>query len=300
MTEDEANKFKICRECHVIYKKLDQKYCGNGCDKKPPHFIDNNNNTAIEPREIILNINQENKIRWVCIHCHEEYSHDQINGPSFSCLKCGIKNDIYPFTSKSCDICKDENGNPRKLPLEAKACDLCGKYDFIINKSSIIKNLKKNLGQTENNERSEIWKGPSQTFIDANLQQEKVAKNLISCTFTILNNNFESIIYGDVIGQRITMDDLIRKANGFMPDHIYTKLLTNFPRYTEIFHIAFDQETQLFSFKSVINFNVNELDKNFHPTGTAQEWNAGKFYVLPESKLLGLRSDFFKIHLWVY
>jgi hypothetical protein len=300
MTENGSDLLKICRECHVIYKKIDQKFCGNACDKKPPHFIENKNNNAIEPRELILKPNPQNKIRWLCIHCHEEYSHEQINGSSFSCRKCGVKNDFFPFTAKACENCKDEKGTPRKLPLEAKACDLCGKAEFIVNDAKVVKNMKKNLGQTESIDKNEIWKGPSQTLFDASSQQEKIAKNIISCTFTILNNNYESVIYGDVLGQRITMDDLIRQGNGYVPDHIYLKLIETFPRYSEIFHIAFDKENQQFSFKSVISFNVNELDKSFHAIGNAQEWNAGIFYPLPENKLIALKSDFFKIHIWVY
>ena len=70
--ESNLEQFKICRQCHTIYKKLTQKFCGNGCYKKPPFFIFGENNTEVEPREVIFTPNSKGQIRWMCLVCHRE------------------------------------------------------------------------------------------------------------------------------------------------------------------------------------------------------------------------------------
>src|SRR6056297_2905272 len=120
----ENDEIKICRWCHKVYSS---PFCGNGCERRDFFKKD-----KIEPRELRLKPNKQGKIRWVCLSCKNEFTQKELEKHDFVCPNCGQKNDFYPFTKKECAICK-EDGKARKLPLWAKACEKCGKNEFIIN-----------------------------------------------------------------------------------------------------------------------------------------------------------------------
>lgn len=291
MNDDENLKIKICRNCHFTYKKLSQKYCGNNCQNEHPFLIDGKINQNIEPREIILTKNENEIIKWICLGCKKEYASDGINGKDFVC-DCGLKNQLYPFTTKNCanDSCKNEDDSYHKLPIDGKACEKCGESNFQLNGNKLISSF---LFFNE-----ESLQGP-ETFKFKNKQQngEKL-KNLPSLTFTILNNNLEYILYGE--SKSITMKNIIKDSNGFIPDNIYEKLLEKYTNDKEIFNISYDNEKENFAIKSIIDFEVVELDPRYQPKNTIENWISGCENVIPENKLFELNSDFFKIHIWAY
>ncbi|WP_371802028.1 hypothetical protein [Candidatus Lokiarchaeum ossiferum] len=291
----DSEQFKICRQCHVVYKKLSQKFCGNGCQNKPPFFIEGKKRNSIEQREIILNKNEENIIRWVCISCKREYTETELQEIEYIC-ECNTKNDFYPFTFKSCANveCKSSD-NFHSLPLEAKACDLCGKTNFIINKSKSMQDLIPNL--PNRTDHSEEWDLEKFDFFE-DLAEERKNRNLPSITFTILNNNLKYILFGE--GKVISMYDIIRDANGFTPDSIYEHLLEKYPKETTMFDIKYNSVTEEYTFKSIISMKEFELDPRFNPKSKAIIREAGIEFNLPEGKLLEFRGGIFKIHIWVY
>ena len=291
MNDDENLNIKICRNCHSTYSKLSQKYCGNNCQNEPPFLIDGIINQNIEPREIIVTKNESNIIRWICLGCHKEYTLDSINGKDFVCV-CGLKNQLYPFTTKSCAniSCKNEDGSYHKLPIDGKACEKCGEINFQLNGNKLISDF---LYFNE-----ESLQGP-ETFKFKNKQQDKgKSKNLPSLTFTILNNNLEYILYGE--SKSITTKNIIRDSMGFIPDNIYEKLLEKYTDNKEIFNISYNDETQAFSIKSILDFEVVELDPRYQPKNIIGSWISGSENVIPENILIELNTDFFKIHIWAY
>jgi len=291
MNEDEILKIKICRNCHSIYKKFSHKFCGNNCKNEPPFLIDGKINQNIEPREIIVTKNDENIIRWICLDCHKEYTLDSINGKDFIC-DCGAKNQLYPFTTKSCanTSCKNEDGSFHALSIDGKACEKCGKTNFQINGNKLISNFL--YFDEESLEAPETFK------FKIKQQNEGKSKNLPSLTFTILNNNLEYILYGE--SKSITMKNIIKDSMGFIPDNIYEKLLEKYSNNKEIFNISYKDETKAFSIRSIFDFKVVELDPRYQPKNTIGNWISGSENIIPENKLFELNEDFFKIHIWAY
>ena len=57
---------------------------------------------------------------------------------------CGLKNQLYPFAMKSCANigCKNEDNTYHKLPIDGKACEICGETNFQLNGNKIISNFK--------------------------------------------------------------------------------------------------------------------------------------------------------------
>ncbi len=291
------DQIKICRQCHVIYKKISQKFCGNGCQNKPPYFIEGKKNTKIEHREIILLNNAEKSIRWVCVHCKKEYSTDTMQEKDYIC-DCGIQNDFYPFTFKTCsnEDCKS-NGDYHSLPIEAKVCDLCGKSDFTLNGTKKIGELIPNVLYLPENTDEGSWGLENFEFFE-DLSHERKNKNLPSITFTILNNNLKYLLFGQ--GKSITMYDIIRDANGFTPDSIYEKLLEKYPEEAVMFEISYEEENEVFFLESMMALKQFELNSRFKPKADSIIQEAGKKFPLPEGKLIELRGGIFKIHVWVY
>jgi ribosomal protein L31 len=291
LNDDENLKIKICRNCHSTYIKLSQKYCGNNCQNEHPFLIGNKNNKNIEPRVINLTTDENNIIRWICLGCKKEYASDGINGKDFVC-DCGLKNQLYPFTTKSCanDSCKNEENSYHKLPIDGKACEKCGETNFQLNSNKLISSFlyfeDKNL------------EGPETFKFKIKQPDEEKSKNLPSLTFTILNNNLEYILYGE--NKSITMKNIINDSMGFIPDNIYEKLLKKYASNNEIFKISYNNETQAFSIRSILNFEVVELDPRYQPKNTVGSWISGSENVIPENKLFELNEDFFKIHIWAY
>ena len=291
MEEDtKISQFKICRQCHTIYKKLTQKFCGNGCEKKPPFLQDGERNSEIEPREVNLVPNSKSQIRWMCLNCHREYPADEIQNEEFVCA-CGKKNDIYPFTNKSCanEKCKEE-GSYHPLTLTAKACDLCGESLYIINGTTKVSELKV--------QKQNKWNGPSSIEFDQMKEHRKVAKNLLILTFIILNNNFKIELDGD--NEDITLQDIIQKSNGFVPDKIYLDFLKIYELSTVLFTIVYNEEQNQFTLTSKLNISLNELDGKFRPQTSTIQYAADQQIYLTLNKMYQLRADFFKIQIWVF
>ena len=298
MSESDNKPIKICRQCHSVYKSETQKFCGNGCEHKAPHFLDGKINAEIEPREITLTPNSDNIIRWICISCLEEYSAEDVKEKShFTCAKCNIENTLYPFTQKSCANCKNEDGTYYNLSLGAKVCDKCAKGDFVLNQNKIISKFKKqSTGEVD--PVSDLWDGVDNFNFTADTEKDPENKNVISITFTVLNNNCKYISYGE--GRVITVDNLIKDSPGFMPNEIYMSLIEKYQRNAPLFTILFNKEKEEFSLNSALAFTAVQLDPRYHPKTDPETWEAEKPYPLPESKLLQLTNDFFKIHIWVY
>ena len=291
MTDEENLKIKICRNCHSTYIKLSQKYCGNNCQNEPPFLIDGKINQNIEPREIILTKNENDIIRWICLGCKKEYASDGINGKDFIC-DCGLKNQLYPFTTKNCANinCKNEDGSFHKLPIDGKACEKCGESNFQLNGNKLISSFLYF--------EDESLEGPETFKFKTKQQNEGKSKNLPSLTFTILNNNLEYILYGE--NKSITMKNIIKDSMGFIPDNIYENLLEKYTDNKEIFNISYNEDTEEFTLKSILDFEVVELDPRYQPKNTIGSWISGSENVIPENKLFELNSDFFKIHIWAY
>ncbi len=291
MNDDENLKIKICRNCHSIYKKLSQKYCGENCQNEPPFLIDGKINQNIEPREIILTKNEKNIIRWICLGCKKEYTSDSINGKDFIC-DCGLKNQLYPFTTKNCAniSCKNEDGSFHKLPIDGKACEKCGESNFQLNGNKLLSSFLYF--------EDESLEGPETFKFKTNQQDEGKSKNLPSLTFTILNNNLEYILYGE--NKSITMKNIIKDSMGFIPDNIYEKLLEKYTDNKEIFNISYNKDTEEFTLNSILDFEVVELDPRYQPKKTIGSWISGSENVIPENILFELNTNFFKIHIWAY
>lgn len=293
MEKPESYQIKICRHCHSIYKKLDQKFCGNNCQYEHPFFIDGIANKNIEAREVLLSSNEEKIIIWMCMGCNREFTTDQINvnGKDFIC-ECGLNNQVYPFTSKKCanDKCKNEDGSLHSLPLNAKACEICGKINFILNENKKVSELKYFSKKK--------MKGPESFEFKPQQRTEVESKDLPSITFTILNNNLEYILFGK--NKSISLNDIIKDGNGFIPDSIYERMLDKYSETQELFNILYDVDLHEFSLKSVLDLEVVELNTRYQPKDLPKYWNSGDFHKLPENKLLELQSNFFKIHIWVY
>jgi hypothetical protein len=289
--ENEESQVKVCRSCHTLYKKLNQKYCGNGCEKKTPFVIDGKINTEIAEREIILTKNENQTIRWICLQCHAEYDSSEIRGIDFKCSKCNKVNDIYPFNFKSCGKCKKEDGKPRDLLLTAVVCDLCGEKQFILNNSKKLSELSPYLLKEE---KKIGWLDNSQLIFEKGKQLAPTTTNLPSITLTVLNNNYEYKIYGE--NKVITVEDLIHDAQGFMPDSMYARLLEKCPSF--LFKITYKDEK--FFFDPAMDVNFAELNSSFKPVGVFQKWNAITHNPVPENKLLSFQMDFLKFQIFVY
>ena len=96
------------------------------------------------------------------------------------------------------------------------------------------------------------------------------------------------------------MKNIIKDSMGFIPDNIYEKLLEKYTDNKEIFNISYNDETQAFSIKSILDFEVVELDPRYQPKNTIRSWISGSENVIPENLLIELNTDFFKIHIWAY
>ena len=291
MNDDENLKIKVCRNCHTIYKKLSQKFCGENCQNEFPFLIDGKINKNIEPREIFLSKNENDIIRWICMGCHKEYSSDGINDKDFIC-DCGLENQLYPFTIKTCanENCKNGDGSNHGLPLDGKACEICGEANFQLNYNKIISSFL-----FFNEESSQ---GPETFKFEIKHQDEEKSKSVPSLTFTILNNNLEYVLYGE--NKSITMINIIKDSMGFIPDNIYEKFLEKYTNNKEIFNISYNKETEEFALKSILDFEVVELDPRYFPKNKLGSWISGSINVIPENKLFELNSSFFKIHIWAY
>ncbi len=293
MTEKQLELIKICRQCHIIYKKADQKFCGNGCELRPPYFINGKNNPNITPREVSLPKTKDFLIRWLCLVCNKEYTADEIQILSFQC-SCGANNEFYPFTTKTCgsETCQT-NDFPRVLPLEAKVCDLCGQTNFVLNNYDSIKKLVSIKSPTEKS-----WNGPHHVSFPPIFEKKALDSSLLSCTFTILNNNYEKQIFGD--NCKITLRNIIQSAKGFMPDIVYNDLIKQFGIDTPLFSIQFVSDTQSFNLTSLLPLSVAILTKDSVIESYIGEKSPEERISLPENKLLRIQSSFLKINIWVY
>ncbi len=295
MSNDTNNQIIICRECHTIYKKKSQKFCGNDCQNKPPFFINGKKNLQIEPRVIILEKNENNTIRWICVNCKKEYSDEDLKNIDNLC-NCGVKNDFFPFTFKECATieCKNE-GNNHILPLEAKNCELCGKNNFILNKN---KNSAEFINQKKKKEVKKQVKWVLEDYHFKDLEKKEKKKNAISVSFTLLNNNMQCILFAE--GRSISSYDIIREAKGYFPDIMYKKFIEKYSINAEIFKILYKSENEQFFLKSIMDLDEFELDTQFKPIRSAISHKSDNEFVLTEGKLLELRSNYFRIHIWVY
>jgi len=291
MNDAESLKIKICRNCHSTYNKLSQKFCGNNCQNESPFLIDGKINQNIESREIILIKNEKNIIRWICLGCKKEYTSDSINGKDFVC-DCGLKNQLFPFTTKSCAniSCKNEDGSNHKLPIDGKACEKCGETNFQLNGNKLISSF------LFFDDKS--FEDPETFEFKIKQPDEEKSKNVPSLTFTILNNNLEYILYGE--DKSITLKNIIKDSMGFIPDNIYEKLLEKYTNNKEMFNISYNKDTEVFTITSIFDFQVVELDPRYQPKNTIGSWISGSENVIPENKLFELNEDFFKIHIWAY
>lgn len=288
MPECNENQIKICRNCHTTYKKLTQKFCGNGCERNSPYLIDGKSNDLIEPREILLSPNPDNKVRWICTHCYSEYSPDEVNIKEFTCKKCKAVNDVYPFSFKACANCKDSDGTIHKLPLEAKACEICGKSEYILNFTKLTSELKANKSSTKD------WGGPESVEFKPPTIDKPKDTNQLSLTLTLLNNNLEIKLFAE--NKTLTVKDLIRMAPGFVPDGIYEQILTKYPK--EILQITYNDNQ--FNLASPMELQYAELNEKFQKKNPPVKWEASKMNPLPESKLLEFKGDFLKFQIWVF
>lgn len=291
---DDSQKIKICRNCHTIYKSFTQKYCGNGCELKPPYFKEGKMNTSIIPREVLMPKISPLTIRWVCLNCGREYSQEKLEQKEFLC-DCGSKNDFYPFTYKECgnSECMLE-GKLHILPLEAKACDLCGKTDFIFN--GILK--KNELKPSVDASLSSIcW---DESFRFESCIPEKMPepdKSLLSCKFSIKNNNTEYLLYGQNLS--ISVRDLIKHAKAYLPDIIYQNLIKDYSLSNPIFNIKYNPESKSFSFSTFFETSVSELDARL-TSQKEQNFPPKEKISLKENILTQIQAGFFKIQIWVY
>jgi hypothetical protein len=292
---------KVCRECHTVYKKFDYPHCENGCDRKPPYLLaDGSPNAEIEPSMVILPKVSDKEIRWVCINCHLEFTQQEVKVKKFKCKNCQAENKLYPFTIKTCNTCKDDDENFHALPLTAKVCDLCGGTDFRLNN---IKSISELLA--ENNVRSTIesktvtsdlnsWSGPEAAEFHPTIAEVIKNTNMLSLTFTILNNNFEETLYGE--SKSYSLKQIIRCANGYIPDSIYEKLLEKYPDTL----ISFTFNDNQYRMETSMELLFAELDVKFHAKDTPVKWDSSQTDPLPENKLLQFKGDFLKFNIWVY
>jgi len=294
-SDSKESQIKICRACHSAYKKMAQKFCGNGCERKEPFLINGQPNLNIEPREQIITPNSENKIRWMCVSCHTDYSAKDITNSSFICAQCKTPNDIIPFTSKACANCVNKDGTIHELLLEAKVCDLCSKSEFLLNNTKKVSELKSqkkpvNIDKSEANN----WLGPE--IMEFKIPPKETGKdtNQISLTLTILNNNLEVKLFAE--SKAFSCKELIRLAPGYIPESIYERLLQLYPK--EILDIQFKEGA--FHLQSPLELNFAELDLKFQKKGPSVKWDANQHNPLPESKLLEFKTDFLKFLIWVY
>ncbi len=303
------DKIKICRWCHKIYES---PFCGNGCERDKV-FRKNVEGDDIEPREIVLDENESETVRWVCLACKSDFSEGKLQNTNWICPQCEQKNDFYPYTKKACVNCK-EDGEYRKLPIWAKACEKCGKAEFIINGEKKVTELKPTFedksfivssGKNSKGDVVNSWEGPPPIFDKGeSVKEEKESKNLISLTFTILSNNYEVVLFAE--GKKINLYDFIKQSNGFIPDDIYAKLLEKYSREETIFEINFQEENEQFSMKSVFPLKFQELNPRYEPLGEQKTISEGQFLTLEENKLIRLivpleSADFtLKGQIWVY
>jgi hypothetical protein len=285
-------KLKICRHCHTIYKDLSQKYCGNGCEKKEPFLVDGQPNESIIGREVLMEKTVPLIIRWICTQCKREYSAGTIENRNYIC-ECGSHNDFYPFTTKDCDVfdCRHEK-KPHRLPLEAKACDLCGLDQFLFNNTQPKKTLHPSIATSQ-----KCWDGPHEFIFSLHETKKPQDKSKLSCTFTILSNNFQCISYGN--SREITLTEIIRKGKGHIPDIVYNQLVGRFNLTDSLFQLQYDADSNSFSLITPLEVQYAELDANYLQKSTVQVSSSHKMD-LKESILTQIQAGFFKIHIWVY
>lgn len=303
------SQIKICRACHTVYKKLTQKYCGNGCERKEPFLINGQPNLDIEPREQIVTPNPENIIRWMCVQCHTEYRSNDVSKPSFECKECKAINDLIPFTIKACANCVNKDGTIHGLALEAKACDLCSKSEFLLNNNIRVTNLKYQKtpntqekkeetsvikGEASEKKEMEDWSGPEAVVFNPPPKEGAKDTNQISLTLTLLNNNLEIKLFAE--SKTFSLKDIIRSASGYVPESIYERLLKQYPN--QILEIQFKEGA--FYLRSPLSLNYAELDLKFQRKGPAEKWDENKNNPLEESKLYEFKTDFLKFLVWVY
>ncbi len=293
MNGNHEESIKICRQCHTIYKSLNQKYCGNGCARRPPFLIDGEANTQIEPREITCPHPKDGKIRWKCIHCLREYDTPELESRSWVC-KCGIQNDVYPFTIKSCANSECfEADIPHILHLEAKTCDLCGKSDFILNKTKNTTNFLISH-QSENVQ----WPNLQEYKFQPHEVGEPENKSMLSLQLTILNNNLELQTFGKNL--TLTIQNIIQESPGFIPDSIYLKYINHFGLTAPIFCFKYEKEREEYIFTSKIPTECLHLDSHYHLIGSPQHVEEDSPYSIQENAFLLIKAGFFKLRIWVY
>jgi DNA-directed RNA polymerase subunit RPC12/RpoP len=291
---------KICRNCHTVYKKLDQKFCGNGCEKKIPFLIDGKINTKITEREVVVKKNESNTVRWICMMCHSEFDASQIKSADFSCPTCNTINQIYPFTEKACAKCKNDMGVNRNLLWDAKACDKCGEKIFLLNHHISVADFKPYNHNPQEESHSVVAEKKKEIFDNSELiledSAEKAPKNtnLPSITLTILNNNCEFQLFGT--SKQFTVEDLIHYAHGYMPESLYEYLLQKYPG--NLFEIEFKDEK--FFFKTPMPITFTKLNSQFKSTEPFQMWDAEQHNPLPDSQLLAFNGDRIRFRIWVY
>ncbi|MHA1775888.1 MAG: hypothetical protein DRO88_03735 [Promethearchaeia archaeon] len=291
MSED-LEQVKICRNCHTVYKNISQKFCGNGCKLKFPFFIDGKVNHDVISREVLMPKTSPLLIRWVCNNCKREYSSEELNSRNYVC-ECGIENDFYPFTTKECSEpdCIQEK-NHHHLPLEAKVCDLCGQSEFIYNGTMKRSELKPSTISTK-----VCWEEPFQFESFQQKESTKSDTSLLSCKFSILNNNVEYLLYGQDLS--VSTKDLIKNAKAYVPDEIYEQLIQKYSLDKPVFSIRYNSQTQSFTLFSVFENSVSELDARYFPQNQ-HIFHPNQLIPLKENVLTQIRSGFFKIHIWVY
>ena len=304
--EENEMKVKICRHCHVHFDSMEQKFCGNGCQKKEPFSSSGISGKDFEPRVVKVRKNEEytdgEGVRWICNFCHDDFSDSILKDKDYICPSCGKENDFYPFTEKKCANCKEDDKTHRKLPIWAKACEKCGKKDFIINNNKNINDLI--TIYTE--ETQESWEGPTEIFeMDPEVKVKRETKNLISCTFTILNSNLKYVLFAE--GKSITLLDLINDGMGYIPDRIYHEIFIKFTEKKPLFEIQFKNKknNEKFFFKSVFPFEMRKLNARYFPEGETRSIKANSFVELPENELylaeINLMNTLtLKLHFWVY
>jgi hypothetical protein len=292
MSQNETT-MRICRQCHTILKTSTQKYCGNGCERKPPFIINGKKDSNQENREISLPYADKDQIRWMCINCKKEYNFNKIKEKKWVC-DCGLKNDFYPFTTKSCGNaqCKIEN-ELHTLPLNAKVCDLCGNKEFLLNNCKNTTDLK-----SRKEKKKEKWIGLEEIQFSSQKSKTEDQKDIVSLNFNILSNNFEKNIFGTNLDIRIK--DMLQYAWGYMPESIYSRYIQEFGYEEAIFKITFNEDTEQYLFRSMLDAEILEMNADLSQKGSVSILEKGKDLWLKENDFLLIKTGFFKIRVWVY
>ena len=147
-------------------------------------------------------------------------------------------------------------------------------------------------------QKQDEWEGPSSFEFEQMRVHHKEAKNLLILTFIIQNNNFKFELDGE--NKDITLQDIIQKGNGFVPDRIYFDFLKKYALSEILFEIAYIEEKNQFALTSKLNISLNELDGKFRPQTSTIQYSASQQIHLMPNKMYQMRADFFKIQIWVF